>query len=93
MPHIVTLYRTLGKSLYNKFGSLGAALQYAYPEVDWDLSMFSMSGRKKSVQRWLKVKVRELLANTEIIEDYQHPDLQCGAFHYWCLGDLIIRKF
>lgn len=77
----------LGLSLYNKFGSLGAALQYAYPEVRWDLSAFSFRGKKKSVQRWLKLRMTELLPDVEIIEDYQHPELSWGT----CVMRLLLR--
>ena len=47
---------------------------YAYPEYPWDLSKFTFRG-KKSTQRWLYFKLKELLPNVEIIEDYSHPDL------------------
>jgi hypothetical protein len=64
--------------LIHKFGSLGSALQYAHPEFDWDLSKFSLRG-KKSEQRWLKVNIEELLPGIEIIEDFQHPNLLWGT--------------
>jgi hypothetical protein len=67
--------------LYEKFGSLGCALQYAYPEFDWDLNKFSFRG-KKSGQRWLKVLVKELLAGVEVVEDYQHPELTWGKLSF-----------
>jgi hypothetical protein len=69
--------------LYPKFGSLGRALQYAYPETHWNLSKFSHRG-KKSGQRWLRVKIEELLPGTEIVEDYQHPDLIWGMDSLFC---------
>jgi hypothetical protein len=53
-------------------------LRYAYPEYDWDLSKFSAKG-KKSGQRWLRIKIEELLPGVEIVEDYQHPDLTWGV--------------
>jgi hypothetical protein len=72
--------------LYSKFGNLGSALQYAYPEVKWDLSKFSLRG-KKSEQRWLKVNIEELLSGIEIVEDFHHPDLFWGMFwSIWCLS-------
>jgi hypothetical protein len=71
----------IGASLYDKFGSLGRALQYAYPEGNWDLTKFN-SRRKKSGQRWLKIKLEELLPGIEIIEDYQHPELHWGPFFH-----------
>jgi hypothetical protein len=60
-----------------KFGNLGGALQFAYPEFEWDHTKFSVRG-KKSGQRWLKVMVKQLLPGMEIVEDYQHPDLHLG---------------
>lgn len=71
-------YLLLGVSLYAKFGDLGHALQYAYPEFEWDLSRFSVKG-KKSGQRLLKAKIEELLPGEEILEEYQHPDLVWGT--------------
>ena len=50
---------------------------YAYPEYPWDLSKFRFRG-KKSTQRWLYFKLKELLPNIDIIEDYLHPDLIWG---------------
>jgi hypothetical protein len=56
---------------------LGHALAYAYPEVEWDLSKFSLRG-KKSGQRWLRVKIEELVPGIEVVEEYLHPDLNLG---------------
>jgi hypothetical protein len=66
--------------LYPKFGGLGGALQYAYPEVNWDLRKFSLRG-KKSEQRWLKVIIEERLPGIEIVEDFHHPDLFWGMLY------------
>jgi hypothetical protein len=63
-----------GGSLFPKFDTLGNALQYAFPEVEWDLDKFAYRG-KKAGQRSLKVKLEELLPGKEVIEDYLHPDL------------------
>lgn len=63
-----------GSGLLWKFGDIGHALQFAYPEIEWDLSKFSHRG-KKSGQRWLSVKVKQLLPGVDIVEDYQHPEL------------------
>eukprot|EP01124_Arcella_intermedia_P007812 TRINITY_DN14839_c0_g3_i2.p1 TRINITY_DN14839_c0_g3~~TRINITY_DN14839_c0_g3_i2.p1 ORF type:complete len:256 (+),score=59.03 TRINITY_DN14839_c0_g3_i2:81-770(+) len=41
-----------GGSLYPAFGNLGKALQYAYPDIHWDLPKFSSRG-KKAAQRYL----------------------------------------
>lgn len=35
-----------GGGLYMKFGSLGQALQFAYPDTDWKLERFCMRGKK-----------------------------------------------
>jgi hypothetical protein len=43
--------------------------------VTWDLSKFALKGQKKSGQRWLRVKIEELVPGIEIVEDYKHPDL------------------
>jgi hypothetical protein len=63
--------------IITKFGSLGNALQYIYPEYPWDLNKFSFTG-KKSTQRWLYIKMKELLPNVDIIEEFNHPDLVWG---------------
>jgi hypothetical protein len=68
----------IGRTLFSRFETLGSALQYAYPEFDWDLSKFSLRG-KKSEQRWLKVNVEELLPGIETIEDFQHSKLLWGV--------------
>jgi hypothetical protein len=52
-------------------------LRYIYPEYPWDLEKFSFKG-KRSSQRWLYLKLKELLPNVEIIEDFDHPDLVWG---------------
>jgi hypothetical protein len=67
----------LGARLIKKFGTMSNALKYIYPEYPWDLSKFSFKG-KKSTQRWLYFKMKELLPNVEIIEDHNHPDLVWG---------------
>jgi hypothetical protein len=81
---IVVIILCLGSSLYLRFQSLGSALQHAYPEFDWDISKFSIKG-KKSEQRLLKVKIEELLTGIEIMEEYQHPDLIWGVWEFFYL--------
>ena len=61
--------------MFSRFNSLGEALKIAYPEYDWDMSKFSLKS-KKSTQRWLHVKLKKLLPNATIIEEYLHPDLK-----------------
>jgi hypothetical protein len=72
-------FSSLGHFLAQKFDGLGGALQFAYPEIDWDLTAFSFKG-KKSEQRWLKMRLAELLPDIDIIEEYSHPDLSYGVF-------------
>lgn len=72
------MLKYIGKGLFFTFGSLGHALQFAYPEYAWDFSKFSLKG-KKSSQRWLLVQLNHLLPpETNIIEDYYHPYLLWG---------------
>jgi hypothetical protein len=69
----------VGVALSAKFENLGTALQFAYPEIEWDLSKFSFT-RKKSEQRWLRLSIEKILPKVEIMEDYLHPDLNWGVF-------------
>jgi hypothetical protein len=81
--------------LFAKFGDLGNALQYAYPEIEWDLTKFPLRG-KKSGQRWLKISIEELMPGVEIVEDYLHPEMGWGVspvilysrFSHLCLRGL-----
>jgi hypothetical protein len=75
-----------GTALLRKFDNLGNALQYAYPDIEWDLEKFMFRG-KKAEQRRLKVKIEELVPGIEIMEDYKHPDL------VWSMLLLIISSF
>lgn len=71
-----------GSTIFNKFGTLGAALQFAYPDLSWELARFSLRG-KKSCQRWLKVLLKKLLPGVEVIEDFQHSGLRkCGEENF-----------
>eukprot|EP01127_Copromyxa_protea_P014851 TRINITY_DN4197_c0_g1_i1.p1 TRINITY_DN4197_c0_g1~~TRINITY_DN4197_c0_g1_i1.p1 ORF type:complete len:722 (+),score=134.76 TRINITY_DN4197_c0_g1_i1:213-2168(+) len=64
-----------GWGLYTAFKSLGTALKFAYPEIEWDESKFSFRG-KKSGQRWVRVVLEQILPEKcEIFEDFLHPDL------------------
>ena len=60
--------------MFYRFNSLGEALKVAYPEYDWDMAKFLLRG-KKSTQRWLYVKLKNLLPNAVIKEEYHHPEL------------------
>jgi hypothetical protein len=74
---ITQLKRCGGGGMLGSFDSLGHALQFAFPEFHWDLSKFSLKG-KKSSQRWLLVQMKLLLPTANILEDYFHPDLAWG---------------
>jgi hypothetical protein len=76
--------------LYKKFGNLGVALKYAFPDVEWDLNKFSILG-KKSEQRWLKRIMESLLPGVEILEDFQHPELAWGV--HWILFNLLFSIY
>lgn len=68
-----------GQYLYRKFDNLGNALRFAYPKINWDVSLFSVK-RKKASQRWLKILLEELLPGVETVEEYRHPELSWGSF-------------
>jgi len=67
-----------GMHLLKKFGNLGYALQYAYPEGPfWDLKSFSHRS-KKSIQRWLCICLQQLLPlpyASQVLEDFVHQEL------------------
>eukprot|EP01124_Arcella_intermedia_P025305 TRINITY_DN4503_c1_g2_i2.p1 TRINITY_DN4503_c1_g2~~TRINITY_DN4503_c1_g2_i2.p1 ORF type:complete len:395 (-),score=66.80 TRINITY_DN4503_c1_g2_i2:843-2027(-) len=63
-----------GVNLFKTFGTLGKALQYVYPDMQWDFAKFSLRG-KKSTQRWLRILLQQLLPDTDVFEDFLHPDL------------------
>lgn len=81
-----------GGRVIDKFGSLCNALQYIYPEYSWDLSKFSFKG-KKSTQRWLYFKLKELLPNVDIIEDFNHPDLAWEKIKYPIQLDIWVPEY
>jgi hypothetical protein len=54
------------------FGKLFKALQFAYPEGNWDEKKIS-SREKKSSQRWLTLSIKRILPeDTEVLE-YPEP--------------------
>jgi len=63
-----------GRQLINKFGHIIGALKFGLPEINWDEKK-AQSRQKRSTQWWLKEKISEIIQGTEIIEEYQHPDL------------------
>jgi hypothetical protein len=68
-----------GGTLYNKFGNLGKALEYAYPEINWIPAQF-FSRRKKSEQRLLRVNLQQVLPpSTDIVEEPLLSRLQFGS--------------
>eukprot|EP01127_Copromyxa_protea_P015785 TRINITY_DN4596_c0_g1_i1.p1 TRINITY_DN4596_c0_g1~~TRINITY_DN4596_c0_g1_i1.p1 ORF type:complete len:448 (-),score=70.54 TRINITY_DN4596_c0_g1_i1:103-1425(-) len=48
-------------------------LQFAFPEIAWDLTKFSNRSKKAS-QRWLLQTITELFPGETIHTDYIHPD-------------------
>jgi hypothetical protein len=77
----VSSFSHQGRGIFHKFGHLGHALAYAYPEVEWDLGKFSIKG-KKSGQRLLRVKIEEMIPGIDIVEDYKHPELNLGNLFF-----------
>jgi len=68
----------LGLGCLSLFNNVGRALQYAYPEIPWNMLKFSCKG-KKSGQMWLIQKIKQVLPDdSDIEEDYSHPDLHWG---------------
>lgn len=65
------------RGLYAKFGTLGKALKFAYPEVEWKLENFS-NRDKRTRQGWLVAKVREIFENLEVLENFDHYGLSWG---------------
>eukprot|EP01124_Arcella_intermedia_P021465 TRINITY_DN3009_c0_g4_i2.p1 TRINITY_DN3009_c0_g4~~TRINITY_DN3009_c0_g4_i2.p1 ORF type:complete len:403 (+),score=83.86 TRINITY_DN3009_c0_g4_i2:9-1217(+) len=64
-----------GGPIHYKFGDIGKALQWMYPEEEWNQHKFSIR-QKKSTQRWLRVMLQQILPpKTLIFEDFLHPDL------------------
>ena len=49
----------------------------AYPDRDWDETMFLNCG-KKSGQRWLRENLQQILPEIAIKEEYLHPELFWG---------------
>eukprot|EP01124_Arcella_intermedia_P001397 TRINITY_DN10759_c0_g1_i2.p1 TRINITY_DN10759_c0_g1~~TRINITY_DN10759_c0_g1_i2.p1 ORF type:complete len:347 (-),score=73.81 TRINITY_DN10759_c0_g1_i2:776-1681(-) len=69
------LMKVDGVTIWNKYGNLGPALLKAFPDHCWDLSAFT-SNNKKSRQRWLGAKLKELFPMVEVHEDFKHPQLK-----------------
>eukprot|EP01027_Heterolobosea_sp_BB2_P018850 GEZU01026495.1.p1 GENE.GEZU01026495.1~~GEZU01026495.1.p1 ORF type:complete len:840 (+),score=185.05 GEZU01026495.1:594-3113(+) len=70
-----------GYSIIEQNGGLEAVLYRVYPDKDWRsilrlASSSSRSKKKRSTQRWLHVTIRKIFPNTEIVEDYFHPELR-----------------
>ena len=80
-----------GAGISNRFSSLGEALKFVYPEYPWIQSRFSYRG-KKSGQRWLYFKMKELLPNATIIEEYNHPDLVWGMHNYYLMEEYCFMR-
>ena len=64
-----------GRGLLKKYNhSLVNILKIAYPDKKWNRHK-SARRDKRSVQRWLFLKMNEILPNIEIIEDFFHEEL------------------
>ena len=61
--------------IFSKFGSLGIAMQVAYPEMKWKMDLFSI-GNKRAGQRWLRALVEELLPEIVVEEEKIHEGLR-----------------
>jgi len=63
-----------GGGMFHRYGNLGVALKFAYPEHPWELHKFEIR-YKESAQHWLVVTVRNLLPGVDVYENYSFPDL------------------
>eukprot|EP00026_Physarum_polycephalum_P004999 Phypoly_transcript_05025.p1 GENE.Phypoly_transcript_05025~~Phypoly_transcript_05025.p1 ORF type:complete len:652 (+),score=87.56 Phypoly_transcript_05025:291-1958(+) len=68
------LQETGGATIIKKMGGIQDFLTKVYPNHTWDKELLEAT-RKRSSQRWLRVLIQEFLPNSEVKEDYQHPDL------------------
>ena len=58
------------KAVFSKTGGLYGALKIAHPNHLWERLRFEIPNKKAS-QRWLKLKLQDiLLPNTEILEEF-----------------------
>jgi hypothetical protein len=82
-----TVSNSIGGNIYTKFGTLGKALQYAYPEISWIQRRFSLR-EKKSGQRWLRVNLNQIFPErTVIVEDFLHPTFEVADIETYNLFD------
>lgn len=81
--HRQQIVENRGAGLFSVHGSLGQALQFAFPEGSWDLTKFSNRG-KRSQQRWLGILLKKLLPEgTTILENFLHPELEWGNLSFF----------
>eukprot|EP01125_Pyxidicula_operculata_P006278 TRINITY_DN2178_c3_g1_i2.p1 TRINITY_DN2178_c3_g1~~TRINITY_DN2178_c3_g1_i2.p1 ORF type:complete len:498 (+),score=111.05 TRINITY_DN2178_c3_g1_i2:408-1901(+) len=63
-----------------QYGGLATILPKYFPDYDWDLKLLSKKSPKKSAQKWLSKKIKELYptlnGDDDILEDYKHPLLR-----------------
>jgi len=50
-------------------------LQNSFPEEEWKSEIFSRRN-KKSRQRWLAVKIRQIFPNEQVLEDFLHKNIR-----------------
>lgn len=66
------------KGLIATHGRLYSALAFAFPDIPWDPTKFSLKG-KKSSQRWIASLLYSNYPDVgEILENYKHPKLEWG---------------
>jgi hypothetical protein len=69
-----------GGRVLQQYGSLLKILQTVYPNETWKPRAFS-NRAKKSAQRWLYLKVKELFPGQRVEEDFRHPLLAAKSLH------------
>eukprot|EP01027_Heterolobosea_sp_BB2_P000282 GEZU01000413.1.p1 GENE.GEZU01000413.1~~GEZU01000413.1.p1 ORF type:complete len:468 (+),score=89.89 GEZU01000413.1:405-1808(+) len=63
-----------GYGFITRNGGLFTVLKKLYPDHPWDANKF-FARQKKADQRWLLLTAKRLFPDTEILEEYMHPDL------------------
>jgi len=82
-----------GGGMFRNYASLGFALQFAYPETEWDMAAFSLRN-KGSSQRWITSLVLNLLENKYSVKvEYQgNPLLRYEGSHRNFRLDIFIEE-
>jgi hypothetical protein len=70
-----------GSRLLQNYGqSMANLVTAAYPDYPWNVKKFHLRG-KKSVQRWLWLKVQEIFPGQSVLEDFRHPEMSFEGTH------------